>query len=257
MILHSMTSGEDEGTPIVLVHGLFGQGRNLGAIARRLSETRRVILVDQRNHGASPHDAENSYEALADDLFETIERSGGQVDLAGHSMGGKTAMVLALTRPERVRKLVVMDIAPVKYAHSQNHLIDAMEAIDLQGIERRSEANRRLAEHVQDAGTRAFLLQSLDLKASPPQWRLNLPALRAAMDQITGWPDGLPKGNFTGPVLFMNGAESDYVGEEEETAVKQYFPKSRMVRIKNAGHWLHADEPEAVAETLAAFMGPA
>ncbi len=113
MKLHFTVSGQDQGLPILLVHGLFGRGRNLGAIARRLSEHRRVILVDQRNHGDSPHTPDHSYAAMAGDLAEVIEAQGGRADLAGHSMGGKAAMVLALTHPELIRKLVVMDIAPV------------------------------------------------------------------------------------------------------------------------------------------------
>lgn len=255
MKLNHSVAGQDEGLPILLVHGLFGQGRNLGAIARRLSEKRRVILVDQRNHGDSPHDPDHSYAAMADDLAGVIETYGGRVDLAGHSMGGKAAMQLALTRPELIRKLVVMDIAPVTYAHSQSHLIDAMEAMDLHGLSRRSEADQRLSEHVHSAGLRAFLLQSLDLKSDPPRWRLNLPVLRDWMDRTTGWPEGLPKAAFDGPALFMAGAESDYVDDAGEAAIRDYFPQARLLRIKHAGHWMHADAPEAVAETLAAFMG--
>lgn len=251
---HSVT-GQDQGLPILLVHGLFGQGRNLGAIARHLSDTRRVILVDLRNHGDSPHDPDHSYASMAGDLAEVIEAFGGRVDLAGHSMGGKAAMHLALTQPELIRKLVVMDIAPVSYGHSQNHLVEAMQAMELQGLNRRSEADKRLAEHIDDAGLRAFFLQSLDLKSDPPRWRLNLPALNDWMDCTTGWPEGLPKAAFDGPALFMAGAESDYVDDAGEAAIREYFPQARLLRIKRAGHWMHADAPEAVAETLAVFMG--
>lgn len=255
MKLNLTVTGQDQGLPILLVHGLFGQGRNLGAIARRLDGRRRVMLVDQRNHGDSPHDPDHSYEAMAGDLAEIIEAHGGQVDLAGHSMGGKAAMLLALTHPELIRKLAVMDIAPVEYTHSQNHLIDAMAALDLTKVDRRSEADRQLSAHIDDAGLRAFLLQSLDLKSDPPRWRLNLPVLRDSMDQATGWPEGIPKAAFDGPALFMNGAESDYVDDAGEAAIRDYFPQARLLRIKRAGHWMHADVPEAVAETLAAFMG--
>lgn len=255
MKLNYSISGPENGLPLLIVHGLFGQGRNLGAIARRLAEKRRIILVDQRNHGDSPHDADHSYAAMAGDLAEVIAANGGKADVAGHSMGGKAAMVLALTQPDLLRKLVVMDIAPITYQHSQSHLIDAMEAMDLNGLTRRSEADKRLAEHIPEAGLRAFLLQSLDLKSDPARWQLNLPVLRDYMGQAVGWPDDLPKGTFDGPALFMNGSDSDYVEEAGETAIRDYFPQARLVRIKNAGHWMHADAPEAVAETLAAFMG--
>lgn len=255
MKLHITISGQDQGLPILLVHGLFGRGRNLGAIARRLSEFRKVVLVDQRNHGDSPHTPDHSYVAMADDLAEVIEAQGGRADLAGHSMGGKAAMVLALTRPALIRKLAVMDIAPVSYGHNQTHLIDAMEAVDLNGVDRRSEADRRLAEHIHSDGLRAFLLQSLDLKSDPPRWQLNLPVLRKYMDRATGWPGDLPKAGFDGPALFMNGAESDYVDETGEAAIRNYFPQAKLLRLKHAGHWMHADAPEAVAETLAIFLG--
>lgn len=255
MKLNHVLAGDDTGLPVLLVHGLFGQARNLGAQARRLAESRRVVGVDLRNHGDSPHDPDASYDALAADLAEMIEALGGRADLVGHSMGGKAAMVLALRRPELVRKLVVMDIAPVAYSHDQTPNIDAMESLDLTGIERRGQADRALAHRIEDRGTRAFLLQSLDLSRQPPGWRLNLAALRAHMPGIVGWPDGLPQAGFDGPVLAMRGARSDYVTREGEAALRAYFPQARVLTIKDAGHWLHADAPEAVAETLAAFLG--
>ena len=255
MKLHHTAIGPTGALPILLVHGLYGQGRNLGAQARRLAETRRVVSVDLRNHGDSPQDDRADYPALAGDLAEMIADLGGPVDLVGHSMGGKAAMVLALTQPDLVRRLVVMDIAPLAYDHDQTGYIDAMEALDLASVTRRSEADRQLAAHVPEPGIRAFLLQNLDLKATPPAWRLNLPALRAAMGQITGWPEGLPADTFPGKVMALRGARSDYVAAEGEEALRQFFPQARIVTLKDAGHWLHADAPEAVAETLAAFLG--
>lgn len=255
MMLNHTISGPDGALPILLVHGLYGQGRNLGAQARRLAQTRRVVTVDLRNHGDSPRDDRADYPALAQDLAELIGDLGGRVDLVGHSMGGKAAMVLALTRPDLVRRLVVMDIAPLAYAHDQTRYIDAMEALDLSAMTRRSQADAAMAAHVEDAGIRAFLLQNLDLKASPPAWKLNLPALRAAMPQIVGWPEGMPAGGFAGKVLALRGARSDYVDAAGEAALRWHFPQVRIVTLKEAGHWLHADAPEAVAETLAAFLG--
>src|SRR5690606_34643052 len=143
----------------------------------RLSADRPVIAVDMRNHGQSPFLPSHGYGDLAADLAEVIAARGGPVDVVGHSMGGKAAMMLALTRPELVARLVVADIAPVAYGHSQNHLIAAMRGLDLAGLAERREADRRLAETVREDATRAFLLQSLDLKADPPRWRLNLEVL--------------------------------------------------------------------------------
>lgn len=192
---------------------------------------------------------------MAADLAGLIGELGGRVDLAGHSMGGKASMVLALTRPELVRKLLVLDIAPIAYAHDQNRYIDAMENLDLTGLDRRTEANRRFSSHLNDPALRAFLLQSLDLKSEPPRWRLNLPALRREMPKITGWPDGVPQATFAGPALFIAGALSEYIGKDGEAAMHAYFPQARLVRLKDAGHWLHADVPEALAKTMALFLG--
>lgn len=255
MKLNRTTIGSGKGLPILLVHGLFGQGRNLGALARRLAEERRVVTVDMRNHGDSFHDPDHGYPALAGDLADTIADLGGRVDLVGHSMGGKAAMVLALTRPELVRRLAVLDIAPVSYGHSQTALIDAMASLDLAAIDRRSAADADLAKRIDDPGVRGFLLQSLDLKADPAAWRLNLPVLRDQMDHLVGWPQGMAAGTFDGPVLEVAGERSDYVTEAGQAALRMHFPQARIVRVKGAGHWLHADAPEAVAQILISYLG--
>lgn len=238
--------------PLVIVHGLFGSGRNWGVIARRLAETRRVLAVDMRNHAGSFWAPSHGYDDLARDLAELIAAEFGQADVLGHSMGGKAAMMLALTEPARVNRLVVADIAPVAYSHSQNHLIAAMRGLDLTGLASRSEADRRLAATVEDPGTRAFLLQSLDLKADPPRWRLNLDVLEAEMPRITGWP--APEGRFDGPTLFLSGTLSDYVRPEYREAIRALFPAARFAKIPGAGHWLHADKPREFEAAVAAFL---
>jgi pimeloyl-ACP methyl ester carboxylesterase len=238
--------------PLLIAHGLFGSGRNWGAIARRLSPGRRVLAVDMRNHGDSFRDPRHDYPAMADDLAEVIAAEGGQADVLGHSMGGKAAMALALRHGDAVRRLIVADIAPVAYGHSQQALIDAMRGLDLRGLKARSEADGGLAAAVADPGVRAFLLQSLDLKADPPRWRLNLDALEAAMPQILGWPD--LTGRFARPTLFLAGAESAYVRPEYRPAIRALFPAAVHARIPDAGHWLHADKPREFAATVAAFL---
>lgn len=255
MKLNHAMSGSDDGLPVLMVHGLFGQGRNLGALARKLAEGRRVVTVDMRNHGDSFHDTDHSYHALAGDLADAIADLGGRADVVGHSMGGKAAMALALTQPQMVRKLAVMDIAPLAYGHTQTGLIDAMESLDLAPIDRRSTADAALAERIDDPGVRAFLLQSLDLKATPPEWRLNLTALRDQMDKLVGWPEDLPRASFDGPVLEIAGERSDYLSEAGQEALREYFPQARVVRVKDAGHWLHAEAPETVAGILVSFLG--
>lgn len=238
--------------PLLIVHGLFGSARNWGAIARHLSEDRRVIAVDMRNHGSSFRAESQSYPDMAHDLAEVIEALGAPMDVLGHSMGGKAAMQLALTRGELIERLVVADIAPVAYGHSLSHLVQAMRGLDLGGLSARSEADRRLAETIGDAGVRAFLLQSLDLKADPPVWRLNLDVLERDMEKITGWPG--TEGRFDGPALFLSGALSDYIRPEHRQIIRHLFPNAKFARIPGAGHWLHAERPREFEAAVRTFL---
>ena len=233
--------GPDTGTPLLIVHGLFGSARNWGVVARRLAESRPVLTVDMRNHGESPQMPDNGYEDMAGDLAEVIEAHGGAADVLGHSMGGKAAMVLALGRGDLVRRLIVADIAPVAYGHTQMPLIEAMQDLDLGGLGKRSEADAMLRRSVPDDTTRAFLLQSLDLKSDPPRWRLNLPVLGREMPKILGWPP--VTGSYDRPVLFISGGASHYVLPEYRPEILRLFPGARFVKIPNAGHWLHAERP--------------
>lgn len=235
------------GTPLVIAHGLFGSGRNWGVIARRLSDTRPVVTVDMRNHGASPWTDSHGYADLAGDLADLVE---GPADFLGHSMGGKAVMQLALTAPDLVRKLVVADIAPVAYGHSQQGMIDAMREVRLSSVAKRSDADAQLAAHVADPGVRAFLLQSLDVTRQT--WRLNLDTLEAEMAKITGWP-GTP-GVFEGPALFLAGGDSDYVRPEHRDGIRAQFPKARFAKIPGAGHWLHAEKPREFEAAVRAFL---
>lgn len=241
-----------DGVPLLIAHGLFGSARNWGAVSKQLSAGRPVVAVDLRNHGASGWDPDHSYPALAADLAEVVERLGGRADVLGHSMGGKAAMVLAFDRPERVRRLVVADIAPVAYGHTQMGYIEAMRGLDLAGLSRRSEADRRLAEAVPERGVRAFLLQSLAFGEDGPAWTLNLDALAAEMPEIMGFPDH--GGRFDGPVLVLRGGASDYVLPEHEAAFRRHFPDLRIETLEGTGHWLHAEAPEAFAAAVAGFL---
>lgn len=240
--------------PLLIVHGLFGSGRNWGAIAKRISDSREVVAADMRNHAGSFWNEDHSYPAMAGDLAAVIEAEGHPMDVMGHSMGGKASMLLALTRPELVNRLVVADIAPVAYGHSQNHLIAAMRGLDLTGLDSRMEADRRLALSVEDAGVRAFLLQSLDLKAEPPRWRLNLDVLERCMTKATGWVDDSAMPPFDKPVLFLTGALSDYVKREDRAHIRALFPQAKMAKLPGAGHWLHAEKPREFEAALRVFL---
>lgn len=240
--------------PLLIVHGLFGSARNWGAIARRMGEDRRVVAVDMRNHAESAWTATHTYPDMAADLAEVVEAQGGPMDVLGHSMGGKASMQLALTCGDLVNRLVVADIAPVAYPHSEANekLCQAMRAMDLAGLTSRLEADRRLKDAVPDDGTRAFLLQSLDLRADPPRWRLNLDLLEAEMETITSWPG--TEGQFDGPVLFLSGSLSHYVRSENRAEIKRLFPAAKMAKIPGAGHWLHADKPREFEAAVRAFL---
>lgn len=250
-MLATYTIGEpSERPPLLIIHGLFGSARNWGVIAKRLADTRKVVTVDMRNHGHSPRGAPHDYPAMADDLAEVLEEVGEKADVIGHSMGGKAAMVLALRRGELVRRLVVADIAPVAYGHTQQAMIDAMRTVDLSAVKTRGDADRMLVNSVENQGVRAFLLQSLDVKARA--WRLNLDQLEADMDAILGFPE--VSGTFEGPVFMLSGAESDYVTREQRPEIKALFPAARFAKIPGAGHWLHADKPREFEAACRAFL---
>ena len=247
MLSKNLFGAPGDAHPLLIAHGLFGSARNLGVVAKRLSANRQVTTVDMRNHGTSPWFDSNSYFDMAEDLAGEITE---QSDVLGHSMGGKTSMILALQHPEKIRKLVVADIAPVGYSHTQGHLIEAMRALDLTQVETRGDADRQMQAHVAEPGVRAFLLQSLDVKEK--RWRLNLDVLGAEMDKIIGFPD--VDGEFGGPTLFLTGAESDYVLPEHRARIKSLFPNAIFAKIPGAGHWLHADKPREFEAAVEAFL---
>lgn len=252
-MLNTIVHGDpDAGPALLIAHGLFGSARNWGAIAKRLSRERPVVAVDMRNHGASPWRESHGYPDLAEDLAEVIEAFGGQMDVLGHSMGGKAAMALALTSADRVRRLIVADIAPVAYDHTQTPLIEAMESVDLRAVRSRKEADQALEEHVSETAVRAFLAQSLDLKGEHPRWVLNLPVLKMEMAGIIGFPE--VTGSFDGPSLFLTGDASDYVMDSHHAEIRTLFPQANFEAIPGAGHWLHAEAPGPFIEAVSRFL---
>jgi esterase len=250
MILNAIQSGD--GPPVVLLHGLFGAARNFGAVQRALSPRFRVIALDMRNHGDSPHGADMRYTTMAADVREALEALGvDHAAVVGHSMGGKAAMALALTEPDTVARVLVSDIAPVPYEHGNTGIAEAMQAIPLTPTLTRQQADAVLATAVPRPDVRAFLLQNLRFGASA-DWRIGLVEIAAAMPDLEGWND-LP-GAYDGPSLFVSGAESDYVLPEHRPAIKAQFPSARFVAVKNAGHWVHADNPAGFLAVMEAFL---
>ena len=236
--------------PLLIVHGLYGSARNWGVISKRLSTDRGVIAVDQRNHGDSPWFDTHSYNDMARDLSEVIEANEQPMDVLGHSMGGKAAMVLALTRPELVNRLIIADIAPVAYEHDQSQYIEAMQSVVLSKIEKRSQANEALSKFIDDPALCSFFTQSLDIKSR--RWKLNLDVLAKDMHHILGFPE--IEGTFQGNTLFLSGSESSYVKTEHRPVIKSKFPNAKFAKIPGAGHWLHAEKPRKFEATVRAYL---
>ena len=252
MKLNTLTHGApvDGRPPLLIVHGLYGSARNWGVIAKRLSDARQVISVDLRNHGDSPWDAAHDYPDLAGDLVDTIEEIDSPVDVVGHSMGGKAAMVLALTRPDLVARLVVADIAPKAYTHTQLPFIEKMRQVELETLTRRSEAAEQLGALGVEPALQSFFTQSLDV--AKKRWKLNLDALAENMPKIMTFPE--ISGSYDGAALFLTGAQSDYVTREDRARIKALFPSARFAALPGAGHWLHADRPREFEAAVRVFL---
>lgn len=241
-VLEHAAQGRQTRPPLVIAHGLFGSARNFSTLGRRLAAGRRVLMVDMRNHGASPWSDDMSYAAMAGDLTEVIRRRcDGTASVMGHSMGGKAVMALALLEPDVVVDVIVADIAPVVYPHTHAEIVSAMRQANLAGVARRSQADGLIAAAVPDPSLRAFVLQNLVIEDGAARWRLNLAALDAGMASLTGWP--ALSGTFGGPALFVYGGASAYMGTERIDAVREKFPAAEFSEIEGAGHWLHAEKP--------------
>jgi esterase len=244
------------GKPLLVLHGLFGSGRNWASVAQRLGAAHRVFALDLRNHGQSPWAAGMGYREMAEDVARFLRGRGlERAAILGHSMGGKAAMVLALTRPELVERLVVVDIAPVAYEPTLLAYVRAMRRIDLRLVARRADAEPGLAEAVPDAAERGFLLQNLVLDGEGARWRLNLAALEEGLPEISGFPD-LGAARYDGKALFVAGGRSDRIRAENEAPIRHRFPAAEIVRIEAAGHWVHAEAPAEFLAQVAPFLEP-
>ena len=245
-----------EGFPLVILHGLFGSSDNWQTLAKKLKAHFAIFAVDLRNHGNSPHDNDVSYPAVARDIAEFLdEQRLLEIFLLGHSMGGKVAMQLASEFPQRIRKLIVADIAPKTYARHHDRIFAAMLALDLSQLKSRSEVDRALAPEVCDTALRQFLLKNISNdEGGRLKWKINLKALYENYSTLTAAPPLIKP--FEKPALFLRGDRSDYILPDDEPLIRKHFPAAEIITIQGAGHWLHAEKPQEFFEAVREFLRP-
>lgn len=242
-----------QGSPVLILHGLFGFSDNWQTIAKGLSDQHLVLTPDLRNHGRSPWADTHTYPEMADDVQAFMEAHWMfSAAVVGHSMGGKVAMQLALSNPDRVEKLVVVDIAPGQASDNHSDIFRALNELDLSKITTRQEADDFLAARIPDFGTRQFLLKNI---TRTPEggftWKMNLPVLSRAYNDILAPVGGDP---FDKPALFVRGSRSDYIKDADFALIRSLFPQAELVTIEGAGHWVHADKPAELLSVLRDFL---
>ncbi|GAB3090970.1 alpha/beta fold hydrolase [Aestuariicella hydrocarbonica] len=244
---------ESAGTPLILVHGLFGASENLMGIARAF-DNRPVSLVDLRNHGRSFHADTMSQTEMAQDLIRLLDAKGWhKVDLLGHSLGGKVGLQLSQLAPERLNRLVVADIAPVDYQPHHQLILEGLDAVDTATVKSRAEADQVMSEYIEEPGVRSFLL--MNLVRSPQggyQWRCNLDALKKNYADIRCAPVFVQA--FEGPCLYIRGGNSEYVQDTYQAAIDRFTPGAEIQTLTGCGHWLHAEKPADFNRTAKAFL---
>jgi esterase len=245
---------EGEGSPLIVLHGLLGSKKNWKVLSSSLARKYNVYTLDLRNHGDSPHVDSMLYDEMADDLKEFMDQNKIEsCSILGHSMGGKIAMVFALLYPERVHQLLIADIAPRNSNSDHEHLLNAMQAIPIDHLENRGEADQMLKGAVPETSLRQFLLTNLARKDGKFYWRVNIPIILASVSKLIRFPDpGELK--FQGESLFIRGDKSDYLTEEDLPEIKNLFPNYELETIKDAGHWLHAEKPKEFFQVVDDFL---
>lgn len=261
MKLNYKELGEANLPPLLILHGLFGSLDNWLTLGRKFSENYRVFLIDQRNHGRSPHDSKMNYTILAEDLHNFIEEHQLKNPLLlGHSMGGKTVMQYALNYPEALEKMIVVDISPRKYNVSHHEaILKGLKAIDVEHLESRNEADEKLGQYIEEEDVRMFLLKNLARTKNGFEWKMNLPILEKSIVEIGDAIAKNPSINSAvdsneKPVLFINGGQSRYIQEKDLPIIKKYFPKAHIHTIEEAGHWVHAQSPDEFFEVVIQFL---
>ena len=238
-----------EGQPLIILHGLFGTLENWGSQIKALAKHFQVIAVDLRNHGRSEHSNEMNYQLMAADIHQlTQDLDITKAHILGHSMGGKAAMQLALNNPSVIDKLIIVDIAPVTYSAHHEEVFKGLHAVDLVSLKSRSDADKQLSQFIPEVGVRAFLLKNLyRTEEKTFAWRMNLETLYTKYADISAAPHGTP---YPSTTLFIKGGNSNYMVPAYKDAVITLFPKAKYTIIKDAGHWPHAEKPEAFSKVV-------
>ncbi|MEQ8290506.1 MAG: alpha/beta fold hydrolase [Gammaproteobacteria bacterium] len=251
--LHYKSFGD--GRPVIILHGLFGSGRNWQGIARAMAKSHHVITPDLRNHGNSPHVSSMSYRDMANDVMELINNLKlSDPVILGHSMGGKVAMTLALLEPTLPCGLVIVDIAPVAYEHDFRQLVAAMKSLSLSSISSRTGAEAALKQKLSSEKLTAFIMQNLERNSNGYGWRINLEQIAQSLPEIGQFPADLKDSHCRCPALFIGGAESAYISNRHKTAIFQHFPAAEIKMVKDAGHWMHVDKPREFLELVTGFI---
>jgi pimeloyl-ACP methyl ester carboxylesterase len=244
------------GQPFIILHGLFGLSDNWQTLAKYFAQQYHVYLVDLRNHGRSPHSTDFNYSLMSQDLLELVqEQHLPEAALMGHSMGGKVAMHFALTHPDLVAKLIVVDIAPKSYPVHHQEIIDALNALDLSQLKTRAAVDEALARSIPEEDVRLFLSKNIYRQEDNSfAWRMNLAAIEANIEEVGR--ETTAEIPFIKPALFIKGGRSGYIKPEKDTAlIEKLFPAAQLKTIENAGHWLHAEAPQAVYQAVVDFLG--
>lgn len=240
--------------PFVVLHGLLGASDNWLTLSKEWSEHNHMFLLDLRNHGRSPHDSIHTYEAMAEDINEFLhDHDIRKINILGHSMGGKVAMTLAMLYPHKIEKLIIVDIAPKKYTNPEfEDIITKLLNMQLSSIRSLRDANRQLEPEISDIVLRQFLLKNLVRdRQNKFSWRVNLQSLYNNRAALAG---EIPTGKFDGEALFIIGGKSNYVLKDDTAAIRDRFPKARIHTVENAGHWVHAEQPEIVQQLVSDFL---
>lgn len=253
MTIELYTKIAGSGPPLIILHGLFGSWENWGSQARQLSEHYTVYAMDLRNHGRSPHSDEMNYPAMVEDVRLTMATHGIEsATVIGHSMGGKTAMLLSLSYPELVNKLVVVDISPRAYEPGHNEIFDALCRLDIAALKSRSEADKLITAKIPELGVRAFVLKNLVRGEQGFTWKMNLPVLKEKYANLTaGISSETP---YSGPCLFIKGANSDYIEKQDQPLINALFPNAKAKIIDGTGHWPHSEKSTVFFKILMKFL---